>query len=125
MKRVLIVDDDVCIRDFLMHHLTKKMHSQVTTAVSGNEAINLLEHDNRFDLIISDYDMKDGNGVVLLQYIIQKHIQSPFVFFTSETNLSVSPVPDNYLGKIAKSHPQRLFELLSLFKRTKQSNIPH
>ena len=64
MARILVVDDEHSMREFLEIMLTKEGY-QVGTAAGGVEAINLLEGET-YELVITDIRMPgiDGNGVV-------------------------------------------------------------
>ena len=65
--RVLIVDDEVSMRQWLQIALRKDGY-EVFTAQSGREALELLGHrDRRFDLLLSDIRMPDISGVEVLR----------------------------------------------------------
>jgi two-component system, OmpR family, KDP operon response regulator KdpE len=64
MIRVLLVEDDGELRRLLGEALAVEAH-QVRTAVSLSEARALLRHD-RFDLMLLDLGLPDGEGAVLL-----------------------------------------------------------
>ncbi len=64
--RILIVDDEESMRDFLRLMLTKEGYN-ITTAASGEEAVKILE-ENIFDLIVSDMQLGGKlNGVDILK----------------------------------------------------------
>jgi two-component system, NtrC family, response regulator PilR len=65
MARLLIVDDELGMRQFLTHLFQRESHS-VRVAQSGQEAMNLL-HQEPADLIISDVRMPDMGGIELLR----------------------------------------------------------
>lgn len=65
MARLLIVDDELGMRQFLTHLFQREGHS-VRVAQSGQEAMNLL-HQEPADLIISDVRMPDMGGIELLR----------------------------------------------------------
>jgi PAS domain S-box-containing protein len=79
--RLLVVDDDlgVCrsLRDLLGREGCK-----VTTAVSGREALALLEK-QRFDLILSDVVMPDVDGYELYCAVKQREPDLPVVLMTA------------------------------------------
>jgi len=66
-KRILIVEDEKVVRDFLMLQLSKWGY-KVTEAEDGVQAILKLGKDN-FDLIISDIMMPDKDGWELIKEV--------------------------------------------------------
>ena len=66
-KEILVVDDDPYIRDVLYQLLTKKGY-RVTTAPSGETALDSLKRD-RPDLVILDYKMPKMDGLETLKQI--------------------------------------------------------
>lgn len=65
IEKILIVDDELLVRNFLADTLKRK-NFDVTTAESGTKAINLIK-DTTFDLIITDMKMPDMTGVDVLK----------------------------------------------------------
>ena len=65
MANLLIVDDELGMRQFLTHLFQREGHI-VRAAANGNEAIDLLKN-TPADLIISDVRMPDMNGIELLR----------------------------------------------------------
>lgn len=61
---ILVVDDEEGIRDLLHHWLQRDGHD-VTGAASAREAIRVLGT-RRFDLVITDVVMPDGDGFELI-----------------------------------------------------------
>lgn len=64
-KKVLVVDDNEAIRlafKFILDH----SQYDVVSARNGREAWGLLEKGEKFDYIISDYNMPEMNGIGLL-----------------------------------------------------------
>ncbi len=64
-KKLLVVDDNLEIRLFLSTILTQSGY-QVYTSSGGFEAMQFLEY-TPVDLVITDVQMPDGNGLWLLQ----------------------------------------------------------
>jgi len=57
----------------------------IVETFSGNQAIAILDkQENVFDLIICDYEMPDGNGDVVYEYIKNKQDQTAFLLFSSK-----------------------------------------
>lgn len=84
-KKILIVDDFATMRKLLMSMLTKLGFKQVTEAESAPMAWDLLQKDH-FDLVISDYNMPEMNGMELLSQVRQHSALAklPFILLTAE-----------------------------------------
>ncbi len=65
--RILVVDDDECIR-ILFRMLLEGDGHDVRIAGSAAEAIDLL-HGNSFDLLVTDLDMPEIHGCTLIRYV--------------------------------------------------------
>ena len=69
MQRILIVEDSATMRSLLASALTDLGTSVETTeAASGFEALRLLPREP-FDLILTDINMPDINGLELLSFV--------------------------------------------------------
>jgi len=82
--RILLVDDDPDILVLAQRVLAAAGYA-VTAAKDGIEALLLLSA-QRFDLVISDVDMPDLDGLRLLEIMNQKGIKADVVFFTARSN---------------------------------------
>lgn len=80
-KNILAIDDETDITDLLQYFLQEEGH-RVTVANSGNEAINYLKK-IKYDVIISDFNMNDGNGMTVLEYTQTLEKQPHFFFFSA------------------------------------------
>ncbi|MCX6697718.1 MAG: PAS domain S-box protein, partial [Methanoregula sp.] len=81
--RVLYVDDDPRLLDLCKVFLEKSGDFAVTTALSAPDAIRLLEQE-RFDAIISDYQMPDMDGIKFLKQIKANGNKTPFIIITGK-----------------------------------------
>jgi NtrC-family two-component system response regulator AlgB len=68
MAKLLVVDDEKNIRSSLST-LFESCGHQVRTAENAQEALALLDREESFDLVLSDYRMAELNGLELLQQI--------------------------------------------------------
>lgn len=66
--RVLLVDDEPGLARAVALGLADEGHD-VVTAVSGNEAIRLLDADGGYDAIVCDLMMRDGSGADVFTYL--------------------------------------------------------
>lgn len=70
-KHILIVDDDAITRHLLQGFLKKESKYIIDTAKSGRDCIEYIEK-NDVDLIISDVEMDDINGLEMSQILLSK-----------------------------------------------------
>lgn len=84
--KVLICDDEHFILEGFEFFLSDYA-VQVTRAISGNDAIGKITE--KFDVIISDYKMPDGDGSDLLAYLRANEDLFPgrFIFFSGHLDL--------------------------------------
>lgn len=68
-EKILVVDDEVTIRKMVEHHLRRQRYS-VAVAATLSEAAAVL-HTERFDLMFLDLCLPDGDGLELLQRVMQ------------------------------------------------------
>lgn len=80
-NRVLVIDDEQSMLEFL-EYLLRKEGYQVVTAQAGSEALELLGVD-QVDLVISDLRMPDLDGIELLRQARGLDPDTPFIFITA------------------------------------------
>ncbi|QAR33761.1 response regulator [Geovibrio thiophilus] len=85
MKRILIVDDAITMRQLVAATL-KSAGYEVVDARDGKDAITKLEND-RFNLIISDLNMPNMDGITLIKEVknMAKHKFTPIIMLTTES----------------------------------------
>ncbi|RAU19791.1 two-component system response regulator [Nitrincola tibetensis] len=85
--KVLVVDDSKMARKMITRVLKNLGIENITQAEDGAAAIEIL-HDETFDLIVTDYNMPEINGLQLAEYIrdnaLLTHI--PVLMVTSEAS---------------------------------------
>lgn len=67
IEKVLIIDDEMLLRDFLAETLSRK-GLEVATAENGHKALQLLKTQS-FDLVITDMKMPDMTGIEVLKKV--------------------------------------------------------
>lgn len=84
---VLIVDDQQSMRGICKYILTQLGFKDIMEAKSGRDALTKIEKTN-FDLIISDWNMDDIDGLTLLK-VLRKHPKTnalPFIMATGRSD---------------------------------------
>ncbi|MHB1109682.1 MAG: response regulator [Devosia sp.] len=102
---VLIVDDQQSMRGICKYILTQLGFTNIIEAKSGRDALGKLEKSN-IDLIISDWNMEDIDGLTLLR-VIRKHPKTqsmPFIMATGRSDKeqvkeAISSGVNNYIIK--------------------------
>lgn len=71
-RTVLVADDQALLRESLCDLITD-LGLIARPAVNGQDAIGILAHGERCDLVLSDVDMPDLSGFALLGWIREHH----------------------------------------------------
>lgn len=87
-KRVLIVDDESCVRELLAHFLSQKGYDCIT-AENGYCALDILRQD-KIPLVISDIRMPGLDGLGLLQEVKRKEPFTEVIMATAHTETSTA-----------------------------------
>ncbi|MFP4416702.1 MAG: sigma-54-dependent transcriptional regulator [Chitinispirillaceae bacterium] len=80
-KRVLVVDDDLHMRESLVEILERK-GLQVESCSNGHQALEVFQNES-YDLVISDIKMPGMSGIELLEKIKKIDEDIPFVVITA------------------------------------------
>ncbi|WP_297910814.1 ATP-binding protein [Thiomonas sp.] len=110
-QRLLVVDDNETNR-YLLQELLQREGHEVVTAATGEQALDLLSREPRFDLLLLDYNLGAMDGSMVLQaYRFGTRNPSPAYFLTADATLvTASKLRDTgALGVLTK--PVRLHEL--------------
>lgn len=102
-KRILVVDDDKEMRDYIRLHFEKNY--KVDVAVDGAEAFRVI-NEKKYDLVISDVKMPNMDGYTLLRNI-KKNVETnhiPVIILSSKNDVSDRVEgwdrgADGYMGK--------------------------
>src|SRR5690606_33353567 len=120
MKKVLVIDDEVNIGLLLTRFLSKH-DFDVSTAVSGAKALELLK-EQFFDLILCDFRLEDTDGKEMLAKIKEMYPSTIVIIITgySDIKMAVEMIkmgaydyiskplyPDEILETIQKAFDQR------------------
>ncbi len=126
MNHILVVDDEPEIRQLIHFHL-EHADLDVTEAVSGKQAIELLQT-HQIELIILDLMMDDGNGFELLQFLKDTGMTPPVIALSArkEIELKIKTLglgADDYVTK--PFSPIELVARVQAHLRRSQHNSTH
>jgi len=119
MKKVLVIDDDQSVLNYLNIFLLQTGEYEVKTLSDGTKAIQEIENNN-YDVLLLDMDMPEVTGLDILKYINENAINIETVVLTGveDVELAVSamklgafdyltkPVDNEYLLKTMKKAVQ-------------------
>jgi len=83
MATVLVVDDEVDLRDLYSILCQGAGWSTVLQAGTGKEAYQVLSHHPEISLVVTDYSMPEGNGGQLYQWSRRDGKDVPFVVISA------------------------------------------
>ncbi len=81
MYHILYIDDEPSLLDIGKRFLEESGDFTVTKALSASEALRLLEQE-KFDCIVSDFQMPEMDGIQLLVEVRKRFGRLPFILFT-------------------------------------------
>ncbi len=122
LKKVLIVDDDPIQRELLESYLIERGVNDVLMATNGEEAKRRLAAEgSAIDLIVSDINMPEMDGVEFLMHISSSGTKTALVFVSGAISPVIAGVealakrlPVNFLGLIKKpTCAEKLDEVIS------------
>lgn len=82
MSRILVIDDDMIFRSFLVA-LCRKRHHEVVEATDGRHAERILAN-QVFDLVISDLFMPDRDGLEVVRDFKARGYSGPIVLMSGQ-----------------------------------------
>ncbi|MCK5237354.1 MAG: response regulator [Deltaproteobacteria bacterium] len=90
-QKLLIVEDSKTIRSLIISTLDGAGDFEFTESVSGFEALKVLPRE-KFDLIITDINMPDINGLELVSFIKKSELYKNIPLFIISTERSEQDV---------------------------------
>jgi two-component system, chemotaxis family, chemotaxis protein CheY len=116
VKKILVTEDSPSMRSFLTAAIESLDGYRVVEAASGFEALRLLPREH-VDLIITDINMPDINGLELISFVRNNPNYQEIPLFIISTESSAQDLErglalgaNEYLVK--PFHPERLQQLL-------------
>ncbi len=114
---ILVVEDDLALREAVVDTLClAKMNVQ--EAASAEDAIDILNKDSQFDLIVSDVNMGELSGYDLLRIVKEQFAHIPVLLVTAYASIedSVQAIKDGAVDYLVKPfEPDVLVETVNKF----------
>ncbi len=84
MKKILVVDDEADILDTIIETLEVEFGESMSIqkAMNGLEALSKIENEDPYDLLVTDLNMPEMNGVELTEKVLFKNKSFPIIVFT-------------------------------------------
>jgi PAS domain S-box-containing protein len=120
LGRVLVVDDDPAMRTLVSRALTKLGYG-VTQACDGDEALELIQRDDKFDLLITDVVMPSMGGLDLVSQI-RERVPVPAIYMTGYQDLVLDERPD--LAPLVLAKPFTARDLINTVRTVLKSSAP-
>ena len=120
MISVLHVDDEPALMDVTKLFLERDVSIRVTTTTSVSSAMGLLST-QKFDAIISDYEMPETDGIEFLKTVRGEGDDTPFIIFTGRGR---EQVVIEALNRGADFYLQKGGDPKSQFGRIKEPRSP-
>lgn len=117
---IMLVDDEPSILDLTERHLEKMGYCNITPCLGGQSAMEKYqENNNSFDIIISDLNMPEMNGVELLRHLSEEDYRGGIILLSGEDKRILEVAKDlararnlNVMGYISKPFKRESLELL-------------
>ena len=85
MRKILVVEDSPVMRDLIGSLIDELGGFEITAVENGLQALRVLPSE-KFDLIVTDINMPNINGLELLAYVKKNpnHVNTPVLVVTTE-----------------------------------------
>jgi len=96
MTKILLIDDNQAVLNFLRILLLQKDQYEVETLQDSTKAYDLIEQ-GRFDVLILDMDMPNVSGLDILKYIQKNKIVLKHQVGINTDEINIECIITNYL----------------------------
>jgi CheY-like chemotaxis protein len=110
MKKILVVDDCLMAQELISEWIIQTYAIEILLASNVSEALACLEK-NLIDFVICDYEMPDGKGLLVLNYLKENILQIPLVLFSGNYELR-APIIFPLIEIINDKSYEKLFDLI-------------
>lgn len=89
-SQILVVDDDQMVLEVLVDYLRSFGFTNITAVSDSKKALKLIQDPmTHYDLIVSDWEMPDVSGLVILQSVRKndQKAQTRFIIVTSQQSM--------------------------------------
>ena len=122
-KTILVVDDEISVRDFIVYVL-KTTGYNILTAADGEEALQIISSDVDIDLIITDLGMP-YSGVRLVKTLRKElNIAIPFIMMSGEHSKVLAEVCMKWGGAGYLAKPFKMSVLRTTVKKVLKQKPP-
>ena len=84
MKKILVLDDEQDMLAIWSQQIRRwGVPAEVHTALNGKEGLLLLQSVGKFDLIITDFQMPEMDGLDFIQQVRKDKIETPIFLFSA------------------------------------------
>jgi len=120
-KKVLIIDDNASVRDMLRNRF-EGWNIIVSEAGSGNQALQLLTDKQDPDLIVTDLQMPEMNGITLTQSIKKSYPNTPVILLNDTGNEEFKKYPGLFSSVINKPIRRHILkeQVISLLRQNEK-----
>ncbi|MCO5949471.1 response regulator [Mucilaginibacter flavidus] len=123
-KKVLIIDDNASVRDMLRNRF-EGWNMILSEAGSGNEALEILSNKPDLDLIITDLQMPEMDGITLTQSIQKLYPNTPVMLLNSTGNEDHKKHPGLFSSVINKPIRRHILkeQVISMIRQTEKVTL--
>lgn len=108
--RILVVEDDLFVREMTVTELEDAGH-EVTEAATGGQALRLLQAEIALDVLMTDIRMPEANGWEVAKAYRERFPNLPVLYVTGYAE-QMQPVP----GGIILSKPYKMSQVIGLLR---------
>jgi len=124
--KILMVDDFFGLLELLQKFFSLKcIKVEIEVCGSAKEGLEKMKS-QQFDIIISDYDMRDMNGMEFLKCIRDMGNSTPFVLLTGIQNPEIKIEAEKYGAVYVQKgeHPTKQFdEIIMMLKKIMEKEV--